>query len=206
MNRPTPAPAAGARFGSLTFICVAPSKGRGAEWLVRCDCGETKSLKARNVNSGHAASCGCRRGGVTRHGMADTPIHNIWSSMIARCTNPRDSGWKHYGGRGITVCQRWRTFENFFADMGERPSDKHSLDRINNDGNYEPGNVRWATDAEQQRNTSRTRRVTLHGRTMCVKDWARELGISSAVVYTRMHKGWSAERALTTPLMRRGVA
>jgi hypothetical protein len=103
--------------------------------------------------------------------------HDAWRGMLARCRNPRHPSYKNYGGRGITACERWNSFENFLDDMGKRPSPKHSLDRIDNNGNYEPGNCRWATRREQANNTRMNRFVTFDGRTMTLAQWARETGI-----------------------------
>jgi hypothetical protein len=136
--------------------------------------------------------------------------------MRQRCTNPNAQGFEHYGGRGIRVCAWWDSFESFLTDMGERPSLKHSLDRIDNDGHYScgyceecrangwPANCRWATAAEQWRNSSRIRLLTLRGRTQCLEDWAAELGISTATLGGRLKRGWSIEQAITTPPAYRG--
>ena len=121
----------------------------------------------------------------------------MWVGMIQRCTNQNHLGYKYYGARGITVCDRWMVFVNFSADMGDRPSGK-TLDRINNDGNYEPGNCRWATDAEQKRNNRNTRLLTLNGKTQCVKDWADDLGLASSNLLYRL-KNWPLVEALTKP-------
>jgi hypothetical protein len=123
--------------------------------------------------------------------------------MVRRCRDPKVAIWPHYGGRGITVCKRWLNFLNFLADMGPRPQG-HSLERIDRDSHYEPGNVRWATQAEQVRNTSRTRLITYNGITLCLADWATRLGISDSTLEYRI-KHWPLERALTTPTAQRGV-
>ena len=118
--------------------------------------------------------------------------------MIQRCCNPSNNAYHYYGGRGITVCEQWRdSFETFLADVGLRPSNQHSLDRYpNNDGNYEPGNVRWATRMEQAINKRSNRWITAHGKTMTVSEWSRELGILDKTIYYRLSAGWSAEAAI----------
>ncbi|HEY9737554.1 MAG TPA: hypothetical protein V6D06_14770 [Trichocoleus sp.] len=121
--------------------------------------------------------------------------------MKSRCHNPNNAAYDRYGGRGIVVCDRWReSFENFYADMGPRPSEQHSIDRINNDGNYEPGNCRWATDKQQSRNTRRNRLLTYNGETLFLDEWAERLSISKHTLQTRLWRGWSVEEAFETPI------
>lgn len=135
-----------------------------------------------------------------RHGLSRTRIHNLWWAMITRCTNPNSPAFKDYGGRGIKVCEHWRTFENFYADMGERPEGK-SLDRIDNDGDYEPANCRWATPHEQRRNTRACRRVEAFGRNLTLTEWSVLTGIPLATLWARISKlGWPADKALSMPL------
>ena len=164
----------GQRFGRLvTLRPVAGSRRRTRRWVCVCDCGNETEAATDKLRSGEVRSCGCLRSenstrlanalgdrrGKTKHGYAkgtQSPTYRSWTAMLARCRNPARNRWDHYGGRGITVCARWDvqqggSFENFLADMGERPPDR-TLDRINVDGNYEPGNCRWATTSEQQRN------------------------------------------------------
>lgn len=127
-----------------------------------------------------------------RHGQArkgrQTSEYTIWAAMLHRCRNPKDRHWARYGGRGISVCERWLHFEEFFADMGPRPSHDHSLDRIDSDGPYAPGNVRWTTRAVQNRNTSRNHFITRGGITLCVADWARRLGLSYSGLQSRLRR------------------
>jgi hypothetical protein len=121
--------------------------------------------------------------------------------MIRRCTNPDSTGYARYGGRGITVCDRWReSFANFLADMGPKPTPRHTIDRINNDGNYEPGNCRWATGKEQCRNTRRNRYIEHDGRRMTQVEWCEETGMIKATLCCRLKSGWSVAAALTTPV------
>jgi len=147
-------PEVGAVFGRLTVIARAP-RGRQsrARWHVRCECGVEKVVRADSLRSGGAASCGCRAGHTT-HGLRRHPLYRRWQNMLQRCQNPGNPRYADYGGRGITVCERWKGpegFPNFVADMGECPEGR-SLDRIDNDSGYEPGNCRWATLLEQRHN------------------------------------------------------
>jgi hypothetical protein len=124
--------------------------------------------------------------------------YEIWSQMLRRCSNPRNPNFRYYGERGIVVCERWKSFQDFLCDMGPRPSPLHSLDRIDNDGNYEPGNCRWATRDEQMRNTRRTQMLTFNGETMCRKDWASRVGLTVDALRGRLRRGWDLSRALAT--------
>jgi hypothetical protein len=126
------------------------------------------------------------------------PTYNVWRAMRQRCLNPKKRLYHNYGGRGITVCERWNSFANFASDMGPCPPG-HTLDRIDNDGPYEPSNCRWATRSQQQRNRRNVRPLTFQGRTMLISDWAKELGIDSNTIQARIDNyGWSVERALST--------
>lgn len=150
----------GQRFGRLTVLRRDGSGSKQAMWLCQCDCGSVARVLGCGLRSGHTRSCGCLVSDVSRvigfgrrkHGMHNSRTYKSWQAMKERCTNPKQKGYPSYGGRGITVCERWRTFGNFLADMGERPAG-HTLDRYpNNGGNYEPGNCRWATPRDQARN------------------------------------------------------
>lgn len=137
-------------------------------------------------------------------GIGQSRTYRIWSGMKSRCTNPRMRIYKYYGGKGVKVCDRWQSFTNFLTDMGECPSPSHTIDRIDGNGDYEPGNCRWITLQKQQRNRSNNRRVTAFGRTQTLIEWAEEKGFDPKTLQTRFQRNWDAERALSTPLTFRG--
>lgn len=196
----------GNRYGRLTVIEQAKGKHRRARWLCLCDCSATTVVRGVSLRNGHTQSCGCLRRDVafaslTIHGLRDTPEYDAWAHMLQRCANVNDAGFFRYGARGIQVCQKWReSFEAFFADMGPRPTSKHSLDRIDNDGDYIPENCRWATRKQQNRNQRSNVWLTHDGQTLCMADWADKLGMNRSTLITRLRRGWSIERALSTPV------
>ena len=142
---------------------------------------------------------GPHRHGATSQG-EKKPEYNSWQMMRQRCLNPKATGYDKYGGRGITICPEWDTFEQFLADAGERPAPGCSLDRINVDGNYEPGNVRWSTQQGQCNNLRKNRFIEYQGRRLTCAEWGRETGISRNVILSRLDLGWSPERILTEPV------
>jgi len=148
----------GKRFGRLVVLSYAGSKNRESLWLCRCDCGKEKIVKRGSLTEGHTKSCGClfrksNGDASTRKGQQRSREYAAWAGMISRCENKKNASWHNYGGRGIKVCERWRkSYANFIADVGRRPSERHSLDRIDVNGDYEPANVRWATTKQQQKN------------------------------------------------------
>lgn len=156
--------APGARFGHLVVLerdtTLSASTNHNYRWLCQCDCGKLVSPRGSNLNLGKAMSCGCR---TVKHGMHSSPEYRAWIQMRMRCTKPHHPDYHHYGGRGITVCSEWATFEQFYTDMGPRPSPKHSIDRIDNEQGYSAANCRWAT-ATQQVNNRRQRKDHAAGR------------------------------------------
>jgi hypothetical protein len=181
--------------------------------LCRCSCeAQTESQIARiRLQSGRAQSCSrCSARPLTAktHGAYGSPTYIVWKSMLGRCRNPNNPDYSNYGGRGIKVCERWcASFENFLADMGVRPSMRHSVDRVDNDGNYESGNCRWATTLQQARHKRNNTVITFRGRAQCMSAWAQEVGLKTCTLWRRLVKyGWSVEKALTTPPQHGDVA
>lgn len=187
----------GQRYGRLIAICKHTANGK-TRWECKCDCGNLHFVLSGSLGV-TVKSCGCLARDVTdakRHGEGNTPTWNTWHSMLQRCRDQNCKGWKYYGGRGITVCERWQEYKNFRADMGLRPHGK-SLGRIDNDGNYEPANCRWESPREQQRNTSYCRHETFDGRTMLVTEWAEHYGVDRKRLFNAMrHRSFSEALAL----------
>jgi hypothetical protein len=194
----------GFRSGKLVVTGRAASVGRRAYWLCACDCGGTTTVMGKYLRRHEVKSCGCLgrqplNGKPIIHGHArdwksshGSLTYRSWVGMRQRCLNPHRQ-FAEYGGRGITVCERWLTFANFLADMGERPPGL-SIDRIDNDGNYEPSNCRWATPLEQGNNSRQNRWLTCRGRTQTLTAWARDLGISPGALCARLDAALTRKR------------
>lgn len=198
----------GLTFGRLTVLRRAPNDRRGQTyWVCLCVCDNETITRSASLKSGHAQSCGCLHVETAfnlsyKHGFSGTPECAALRGAFRRCNDPDDPGYHRYGGRGIKVHEEYifnspNGVRNLIKDIGKRPSAEHSLDRINNHGNYEPGNVRWATGKEQQRNTRLNRLLTFNGKTQCVAAWAEELCLSLNMIRNRLKRGWTVERALT---------
>lgn len=186
-------------YGKLIVVEFLGTRNQAARWLCRCECGKCVDVRGAMLHYGSHKSCGCAR--YTANGLYHSAEHRSWTGMIQRCTNVRRPRYRDYGGRGIKVCQRWRdSFLSFYEDMGPKPSPKHSLDRIDNDGNYEPGNCRWATNRQQTQNSRRARNLTYQGETLCISEWARRYGLDPDTLAARLKRGWSTERAIATPV------
>mgnify|MGYP001200354477 CR=1 FL=1 len=203
----------GQQFGRLTVTGLAGTKEYGKSgqkrtmFDCRCSCGNAISVSGNSLKSGNTKSCGCLnldslKGRAT--GYTGERVYRIWQAMLNRCRNPNQPNYANYGGRGIKVCERWLSIKNFVDDMG-RPNGDQSIDRIDNDGNYEPGNCRWASREEQSRNKSSNRILTLDGKSMTLIEWAEKLGIEQSSLRERLEK-WTLRKALTTPKTNRKAA
>lgn len=195
----------GQRFGRLVVQNYSgQSKNKMFMFDCLCDCGNKKRLRGNHLERGEITSCGCFRKtfkmthGHTAMGHA-SGTYGSWASMVDRATNPNNKRFKDYLGRGIGVCDRWLSFENFLSDVGGRPNGT-TLERIDNNLGYFPGNVKWATRSEQQRNRRTNHLVTFKGETHCIAEWAELVGLRFSTLFTRLKRGWSEERALTTPV------
>lgn len=213
--RPIPA---GTEFGDLVVIGPAEpftrNNGRkAAASLCRCACGSERRYKNNGLRNGRWQSCGCKQQANSaaariKHGHAQggrrSPVLDIWKGMLRRCSDPKFSRWEDYGGRGITVCERWRAdFLAFLADVGPRPSPSHTLERIDNNANYEPSNVRWATKNEQANNKRNNRQVDYLGETITLAELARRTGLPSSALRRRLVAGLNVDEAIAGTKARR---
>jgi len=203
----------GMRFGNLKVIKLGDyyldeSGHKRRKWICKCDCGNTKMALSHELISGRIKSCGClkHKSYHTTHGLSKTRLYRIWSNIKSRCNNPRVDCYENYGGRGISICEEWANDFNKFYQwaMNNGYSDNLTLERINNDGNYMPSNCKWTTSKEQSRNKRVNVFITYNGRTMTQKDWSCELGGSPSLVSNRLRRGWSKEKAVSTPIQKRG--
>ena len=194
----------GKKIGSLLIFEFAGTKGSAqhALWRCKCDCGNETVAVGAYLRKGRIKSCGCgmkktqfTKEKTTTHGMSRTRTYKIWCGMVARTTKRSDKTHLYFD-KGVRTCDRWLSFENFYADMGDAP-DGMSIDRINNNKGYEPGNCRWATNIEQNNNTSRNRLITARGESMTIAMWARKVGIKPNTICYCLRRGWAPEDAVT---------
>ena len=199
----------GQRFGRLMVVRYAGrSPGKKNLWLCKCDCGNEKVVAVDKLHSGNTKCCGCLQREVHRkcrmtHGKSDTKLYLVWREMITRTENQNAERYGIYGGRGISICGEWHNDFQLFYDWAIQNGYKEGLtiDRIDVNGNYEPDNCRWITPYEQSRNLRKNVRITYSGKTMILKDWAKEIGIDYHTLWQRIRKsGWTVEEAFETPV------
>ena len=202
----------GQKFNRWTVIKLAPKAKNGSSmWYCKCDCGTERIVNGYTLTSGKSKSCGCLSVDVNKseevrakhetHGMYQSRIYHTWRGIKQRCCDPGNYHYIGYGARGIKVCDEWLTFEGFYAwAMFNGYRDDLTIDRIDVDGNYEPANCRWVSALVQQNNKRNNVRLTYHGKTQTIAQWSRELGIGASTIRERLHRGWSAERALSEPV------
>ena len=197
----------GQTFGRLTVIRRQENtKAWKTRWECLCECGKTIIIQGGNLKNGHTQSCGCLRiEAAYTHGLCGSPEYRTWDHMIQRCTNPKTTHFSDYGGRGITVAPEWMaSFPAFYEHIGPKPTAKHTIDRINNNLGYFPGNVRWATQKEQLKNIRRNHNITYAGETMTITEWATRLGMAESTLYGRIViHNWPIEKAFNKPVGRR---
>ncbi len=202
---------AGKKIGRWTVLRRIGRRGHDYAYLCICDCGTQREVVSGSLKSGSSTSCGCylaelNRARCATHGRSKTPEFSAWQRMTMRCTNPNYWYFHRYGGRGIRVCARWLGhdgFANFLSDLGPRPTG-YWLDRINNDGDYSPDNCRWASPTDQCRNRSSNHLLSNGDDKRTITEWAQLLGSGRKIIYQRLKRGWSEERAVTAPPMLRG--
>lgn len=201
----------GRRFGKL-FALTHIRVGRRIMWNCICECGKQKLVRGAHLTAGGIRSCGCLQAeariathfkhGFNRKGRRQ-PEYRSWVCMRERCDRPTNNEFHRYGARGITVCERWQSFENFIADMGLKPSPRHSIDRFpNKNGNYEKVNCRWATPKEQARNARSNRIIRAFGQSKTLIEWSEDRSLSPDTISFRLKRGWDIERALSEPSRR----
>ena len=195
------------RFGKLLVLePIKKSYETKYHWLCVCDCGKEKIIMSSNLIRGISTTCGCGKikiGEVTtKHGMTNTRMFKIWSGIRKRCTNQKCESYKHYGGRGIKISEKWNNFIDFYNDMKEGYADDLSLDRIDHNGNYEPGNCRWATSKTQNRNRRNNNVITFNNESKTLAEWSELSGNNYTVINYRIKKGWDTERAIFSPNIR----
>lgn len=198
---------AGQTFNRLTVLKRAKNdKRKRTLWKCKCICGETVIIRGTHLISGATKSCGCLKNEKIKvlnltHGMTKTPEYRCWRHIMIRCYNPSCATFKDYGGRGITVCDEWRhDFMAFYDHVGNRPSQQHSIDRIRNNGNYEPDNTRWTLPVTQANNRKSNHLITLYGWTLTISNWSRFVGLKQETIRYRIKHGWPLSKAIFQPV------
>lgn len=214
LKLPKPLNLVGRQFTNWRVVEAAGSSKNGKR-LFRCvcSCGASGVVVGGNLTSGQSTGCGHDRSDrirahLVKHGAKSRgeshPLYNTWSNMHSRCSNPNSAEFRNYGGRGISVCPEWDDFWRFVEDMGEKPHPSYSIDRINNDLGYRPSNCRWASKSDQSKNRRVSVFLTHDGETMCMKDWARRLGVTAPTIRNRLKNGMSVAEAVTMPPIPKG--
>jgi hypothetical protein len=207
----------GQKFGKLTCIKpVGKSKTRCMVWLCKCECGEEIEVVSNSLLTGNTKSCSCLQKDTARHeckkrtkhglsplGLCNRGAYKSWAHMKQRCLNKNCASYKDYGGRGISACDKWLTFEGFWDDMGPTYQEGLTIERIDVNGNYEPDNCRWATKQEQAENKRNNVYITYNNQTKTVAQWARDLNVKATTIYQRIQSGWSNEKLLMQPRLRK---
>ncbi len=190
----------GTKHGRLLILSVE-KREKGRFYHCLCDCGTNKLIQDSALR--RTLSCGCLNAELKKsrikHGMKRSPKYSVWGGILTRCDNEKDLNYKKYGARGITICDRWRKFENFYSDMGKRPSANYSIDRIDNSKGYFKENCRWATLIVQANNKTNNRMIEYNGKTQPLSQWAREVGIGRNALKLRLNRGWPLQKAFSTP-------
>lgn len=189
----------GQTFGDLTVLYLLDERiGRHIQWMCKCSCGRFKSIEATYLKNGNSKSCGCRY--TPKRKAYSGPEYALWCRIRSRCFSPASPDFHNYGGRGITMSNEWKdSFETFLADVGPKPGPKFSLDRIDNDGHYTAGNVRWATSLEQNNNKRNIKSYTIDGETKTFQQWCRHYNVPRERVKERIRKGWDPKLAFEAP-------
>lgn len=193
----------GQKYGDLTVLRQGESKNNRTHFDCVCDCGTECLVRADHLRRGHTVSCGCKNQRKAKRGHdgfreKGHPLRQLWTGMKARCENPTHISYRLYGAKGIRVCDRWHTFENFVADMGPRPKGT-SLDRVDSNDDYCPENCKWATATDQNRNKSSNRLVTIYGRSWPVSVWSEISLVPAKTIYARLKHGWPEKIAVFAP-------
>lgn len=185
---------AGNKYGKLTVLSYCGN----SYWECKCECGNICRKSAYTLTRGVAIQClTCSH---KRHGMSRSPEYKVWQDILQRCNNPNEPNYKRYGARGIKICERWaNSFEKFYEDVGPRPSRWHELDRTDNNGDYEPDNVRWVTCRQNNWNRRNNRYFVIDGVKKCLAEWCEEYKMNYSCITARLDRGWNIEEALTTP-------
>lgn len=194
------------RYDRLIVLGKAGRKGEKVMWKCQCDCGNIVYVQTCNLNAHRVKSCGCLKDEKliersTKHNQRHTKLYEVWKSMKQRCSNPNNKAYKNYGGRGIKVCDEWKNdfFPFYQWSMQNGYKDTLTIDRINVNGNYEPSNCRWVDRETQANNTRVNHYITFNNKTLTITQWARLMKVNKNLLYNRFKKGWSIEKALTTP-------
>lgn len=197
----------GQRFNNLTVLNLSDKTNRGFWWICKCDCGNEVRVLGSNIIRGHSKSCGCIRAKASsdshyKHGMINTRIYKIWVGIKTRCTDVNSRPYKNYGGRGITICDKWMMFEGFYEDMGSGYSDNLSIDRVDNNKGYSKENCKWSTRIEQANNVRNNHIVVVDGITDTLANMSRRYNINYKMAAQRIKLGWDIDKVFKTPKLR----